>query len=59
MTELANELDLSKPTISHHLAQLRSAGLVTVNEQGTMTYYSLRRDRVAEAGPELGSFLAQ
>ena len=58
MTELANELDLSKPTISHHLAQLRSAGLVTLTEQGNLTYYSLRRDRVAEAGPELSAFLA-
>jgi len=59
LTELANELELSKPTVSHHLAQLRSAGLVTVVEEGNLTYYSLRRDRVAEAGPELGAFLAQ
>jgi DNA-binding transcriptional ArsR family regulator len=58
MTELANELELSKPTISHHLAQLRSAGLVTLTEQGNLTYYSLRRDRVSEAGPELSAFLA-
>jgi DNA-binding transcriptional ArsR family regulator len=58
LTELANELELSKPTISHHLAQLRSAGLVTLTEQGNLTYYSLRRDRVAEAGPELSAFLA-
>ncbi len=58
MTELANELELSKPTISHHLAQLRSAGLVTLTEQGNLTYYSLRRDRVTEAGPELSAFLA-
>jgi DNA-binding transcriptional ArsR family regulator len=59
LTELANELELSKPTVSHHLAQLRSAGLVTVVEEGNLTYYSLRRDRVAEAGPELGSFLGR
>jgi DNA-binding transcriptional ArsR family regulator len=59
LTELATQLDLSKPTISHHLAQLRSAGLVTTTEQGNLTYYSLRRDRIAEAGPELTSFLAR
>jgi len=59
LTELANELELSKPTISHHLAQLRSAGLVTVVEEGNLTFYSLRRDRIAEAGPELGAFLAR
>jgi DNA-binding transcriptional ArsR family regulator len=59
LTELAAELELSKPTISHHLAQLRSAGLVTWNEQGNLTYYTLRRDRVQAAGPELSAFLAR
>jgi DNA-binding transcriptional ArsR family regulator len=59
LTELATELELSKPTISHHLAQLRSAGLVVTTEQGAMTYYSLHRDRIAEAGPELAAFLAR
>jgi len=50
LTEIANELDLSKPTIKHHLAQLRSAGLITVTEQGNFTYYALRHDRAEEAG---------
>jgi len=59
LTELATQLDLSKPTVSHHLAQLRSAGLVTMTEQGNLTYYTLRRDRVEEAGPELSAFLAR
>ncbi len=58
LTELAAELELSKPTVSHHLAQLRSAGLVTWNEQGNLTYYTLRRDRIREAGPELSAFLS-
>ncbi len=58
LTELATELELSKPTVSHHLAQLRSASLVTMTEQGNLTYYSLRRDRIDEAGPELRAFLA-
>lgn len=59
LTELATDLDLSKPTVSHHLAQLRSAGLVTMTEQGNLTYYTLRRDRVEQAGPELSAFLAR
>ena len=58
LTEIANELELSKPTIKHHLAQLRSAGLVTVTEQGNFTYYALRRDRAEEAGVELSAYLA-
>lgn len=57
LTEIAQRLELSKPTTKHHLTQLRSAGLVTVTEEGGLTYYSLRRSRVAEAGPELGRFL--
>lgn len=59
MTELAKELGLSKPTISHHMAQLRSAGLVTVSEQGNLTYYTLRHDRAGEAGSELSAYLAR
>jgi DNA-binding transcriptional ArsR family regulator len=58
LTEIANELELSKPTIKHHLAQLRAAGLITLTEQGNLTYYSLRRDRAEEAGVELRAYLA-
>jgi DNA-binding transcriptional ArsR family regulator len=57
LTELAQQLDLSKPTMKHHLTQLRAAGLVTIIEEGGLTYYSLRRERVAEAGVELAHFL--
>ncbi|HEX6869153.1 MAG TPA: metalloregulator ArsR/SmtB family transcription factor [Candidatus Limnocylindrales bacterium] len=57
LTEIAQQLDLSKPTIKHHLAQLRSAGLVTVVEAGTVIYYSLRRDRIEAASRELSGFL--
>jgi len=56
---LCELLGLAQPTVSHHLAQLRSAGLVTMTEQGNLTYYTLRRDRAAEAGPELSAFLAR
>jgi DNA-binding transcriptional ArsR family regulator len=57
LTELAQQLELSKPTMKHHLAMLRAAGLVTVTEQGGMTYYTLRRERLAEAGVELQRYL--
>jgi DNA-binding transcriptional ArsR family regulator len=58
LTEIANELELSKPTIKHHLALLRAAGLVTLTDQGNLTYYSLRHDRAEEAGVELRAYLA-
>jgi DNA-binding transcriptional ArsR family regulator len=57
LTEIAQLLELSKPTIKHHLAQLRSAGLVTVTEEAGLTYYSLRRDRLDAASSELKRFL--
>lgn len=58
LTEIAERMGLSKPTVSHHLALLRAAGLVTITEAGALTYYALRRDRVAEAGVELTRLLA-
>ncbi len=57
LTEIATALDLSKPTIKHHLAQLRSAGLVTLTEEGGLSYYSLRRVRLDDASVELKRFL--
>lgn len=32
---------LSQPTISHHLRQLREAGLVTAERRGTWIYYAV------------------
>ncbi|HEX5823703.1 MAG TPA: metalloregulator ArsR/SmtB family transcription factor [Candidatus Limnocylindrales bacterium] len=57
LTEIAQLLDLSKPTIKHHLALLRSAGLVTITESGTVMYYSLRRNRLDDASAEIKRFL--
>lgn len=57
LTEIAQLLELSKPTVKHHLAQLRSAGLVTVIEEGGLTYYRLRRERLDAAAEELRAFL--
>jgi DNA-binding transcriptional ArsR family regulator len=58
LTEIAERLELSKPTIKHHLAQLRAAGLVTLTEEGGLSYYSLRRDRLDDASTELKLYLA-
>jgi len=57
LTEIAQQLDLSKPTIKHHLALLRAAGLVTITESGTVMYYSLRRNRLDDASAEIKQFL--
>jgi DNA-binding transcriptional ArsR family regulator len=57
LTEIAQQLELSKPTIKHHLTQLRVAGLLTVVESGAVVYYSLRRDRLDDASHDLKRFL--
>ena len=58
LTEIAERLELSKPTIKHHLAQLRAAGLVTLTEEGGLSYYSLRRDRLKDASADLVRYLS-
>ena len=35
---------LSQPTVSHHLARLRDAGLLDVTRQGGWAYYRMRTD---------------
>lgn len=57
LSEIAERLELSKPTIKHHLALLRAASLVTLTEEGGLSYYSLRRDRLDDASADLKRFL--
>lgn len=42
--DLAPALELSQPTVSHHLKQLREAGLVESTRKGTNVYYRARLD---------------
>ena len=46
--ELAKAVGVTQPTVSHHLAFLRDAGLVDVRRQGRQTFYTLNQERVAE-----------
>jgi DNA-binding transcriptional ArsR family regulator len=57
LTEIAQQLDLSKPTIKHHMIQLRAAGLVTITDSGSVMYYTLRRNRLDDASAEIKAFL--
>ena len=57
LTEIASALELSKPTIKHHLALLRAAGLVTLTEEGGLSYYSLRRGTIEANGAGLIDYL--
>ena len=39
--------DVTQPTVSHHLAILREAGLVYTRREGKQIFYSLNQDAVA------------
>ena len=47
VSEIVEKLDVTQPTVSHHLAILRDAGLVSVREEGKQTFYMLNQERVA------------
>lgn len=39
--EIADQFNISKPSISHHLDLLKQAGLVEATKEGQFIYYSL------------------
>jgi ArsR family transcriptional regulator len=45
--DLAARLGVTQPTVSHHLAILREAGLVEVRPEGKQTFYTLNQKRIA------------
>ena len=45
--ELARVLGLTEPTVSHHLSQLRNAGLVESERRGMNVYHRPHRDAMA------------
>ena len=45
--DLANKLEVTQPTVSHHLAILRDAGLVNIREEGKQTFYTLNQENIA------------
>ena len=47
VNEIVEKIGFSQPTISHHLAILRDAGLVDSREEGKQTFYTLNQDRIA------------
>ena len=55
--DLVAVFDLSQPTISHHMAVLKAAGLVTVEKRGLWGFYSLNAELPAAAGRILDALL--
>lgn len=42
--EILEQMDVTAPTLSHHLKELRNAGLVDVYHRGQWVYYTVRED---------------
>lgn len=56
--DFTGALSLSQPTISHHMAKLRDAGLVESEKRGIWVYYRLRTDLPPAATNLLGAILS-
>ena len=46
--DLTEPLQLSQPTVSHHLKVLADAGLIAREKRGTWAWYSVNKDRWRE-----------
>lgn len=46
-TSIKNIINLSQPTISHHLAMLVEAGLLKTTKKGKEVYYSLSKTKIS------------
>jgi ArsR family transcriptional regulator len=46
VNEIVEQLNVTQPTVSHHLSILREAGLVDVREEGKQTFYRLNQKRI-------------
>jgi ArsR family transcriptional regulator len=51
--EIVDVVGVRQPTVSHHLAILRDAGLVIMRSEGKHTYYTLNQKRVASCCGQL------
>jgi len=54
--EIADRFDISKPSISKHLALLEGAGLIASEKKGQYVHYRLVRDNLANT---LNSFVQE
>ncbi|MGZ6347289.1 MAG: ArsR/SmtB family transcription factor [Anaerolineales bacterium] len=46
VNEIVEQLNVTQPTVSHHLSILREAALVEVREEGKQTFYRLNQKRI-------------
>ncbi|WP_152394563.1 ArsR/SmtB family transcription factor [Paenibacillus guangzhouensis] len=57
VTQIAEHIPMSRPTVSHHLKILRQSGLLKVQKKGTEMFYSLEFDEVIGLMKQLVHFV--
>jgi DNA-binding transcriptional ArsR family regulator len=58
VSEIVEHVGVAQPTVSHHLAILRDAGLVKVRHEGKQTFYTLNQDRVVSCCGQIMEYFA-
>ena len=53
---LLEDLDVTQPTLSHHMKLLRECGLIKARKEGRWMHYSLNMTMFTELEKTLGSF---
>ena len=53
VSEMVEQLEVTQPTVSHHLAILRDAGLVNLRHEGKQTFYTLDQSQMVECCGQL------
>ena len=44
--DIQDSLNLTQPTISHHMKILQQAGVIEVEKRGKWAFYSIKQDRI-------------
>ncbi len=55
--DIANELPLSRTTVSQHLQELRKAGLIKGSIEGTKVNYCINQDQLKTSWDKINNFL--
>jgi len=58
VNDIVAKTNVAQPTVSHHLAILRDAGLVKVRHEGRQTFYALDQDKVVLCCGQLMTVIA-
>jgi ArsR family transcriptional regulator len=58
VSDVADRMGVTQPTVSHHLAVLRDAGLVEIRHKGKQTFYRLDHNEMTACCGELTRSLA-